>query len=89
MLTPTVFGTTVQAWAGTAVFKRTGREGIRLCTLPVLALEGAGAIPVTLESADPAHAAQPLFYIYPDLDCAGLDDFLARLATCQVRRRAS
>jgi hypothetical protein len=89
LLTPTVFGTTVQAWAGAAVFKRTGQCGIRLCTLPVLALEGAGAIPVVPESADPARAAQPLFYIYPDLGVAGLDDFLARLATGLVRRRAS
>lgn len=89
MLTPTVSGTTVEAWAGAAVFKRTGEHGIRLCTLPVLALEGAGAIPVVPESTHRTHAPQPLFYIYPDVGFGGLDEFLTRLSDRLVRRRAS
>jgi pyoverdine/dityrosine biosynthesis protein Dit1 len=86
---PTASGLTVQAWAGTAVFKHTKR-GIKLCTLPVLALEGAGAIPVRID--DPGDllglADQPFFYIYPDVEFDGLADFLTKLAPSIVRRRA-
>lgn len=91
LLTPAALGKPVQAWAGAAVFKRAGQDGIRLCTLPVLALEGAGAIPV--RSGDSGDAlepvGQPLFYIYPDVACAGIDDFLAGLSSRLVRKRAS
>jgi hypothetical protein len=80
---PTALGMPVQAWAGTAVFMR-GRKGLRLCTLPVLALEGAGATPVALGGGE-----QPLFYIYPDVPFTDIDDFLATVATQLVRARAS
>jgi hypothetical protein len=77
----------VQAWAGAAAFKRAGLTGIRLCTLPVLALEGAGATPV--RCADHAdEGCQPLFYVYPDVPFAGIDGFLAALGDRLVRRRA-
>ena len=91
LLTPAALGKPVQAWAGAAVFKRVRQDGIKLCTLPVLALEGAGAIPVwSSEGSDaPQPARQPLFYIYPDVACASIDEFLAGLSGRLVRRRAS
>jgi hypothetical protein len=88
LLTPAGLGKTVQAWAGAAVFKRTGARGIRLCTLPVLALEGAGAIPV--RSSDTSEeAGQPLFYVYPDIPFTSIDEFVASLADRLVRWRSS
>jgi Pyoverdine/dityrosine biosynthesis protein len=87
LLSSAALGTTVQAWAGAAVFKRAGRSGIRLCTLPVLALEGAGAVPVRC-AAEPGEAGQPLFYIYPDIPVTDVGDFLADLPDRLVRRRA-
>jgi hypothetical protein len=87
---PTMLGLTVQAWAGTAVFKQAKGGMIKLCTLPVLALEGAGATPVRVRDAAGVLGIgdQPLFYIYPDIAFDDLRDFLARLATSLVRRRA-
>jgi hypothetical protein len=88
LLTPSGLGKPVQAWAGAAVFKRTGERGIRLCTLPVLALEGAGAIPV--RSSDTSDIeGQPLFYIYPDVPFTSIDEFVAGLAARLVRWRSS
>jgi hypothetical protein len=91
LLTPAAFGKPVQAWAGAAVFKRAGHDRIRLCTLPVLALEGAGAIPVRSSDGDDGETPvrQPLFYLYPDVACAGIDDFLAGLSSRLIRKRAS
>jgi hypothetical protein len=84
MLTPLGLGRPVEAWAGSAVFKRVGTRRIRLCTLPVLALEGTGAIPVCSANG----AGQPLFYIHQDVACADIDEFVASLAERLVRRRA-
>jgi Pyoverdine/dityrosine biosynthesis protein len=91
LLSPSALGKSVLAWAGAAVFKRTRRGRIRLCTLPVLALEGAGAIPVgSGESRDAlGPTEQPLFYVYPDVAFSGLDDFLGGLDARLVRKRAS
>jgi hypothetical protein len=91
LLTPAAFGKPVQAWAGAAVFKRLRQGGIKLCTLPVLVLEGAGAIPVLSGDSDDGlePVGQPLFYLYPDVVCAGIDDFLAGLSSQLVRKRAS
>jgi hypothetical protein len=86
---PTVAGLTVQAWAGSAVFKRAKGGGLRLCTLPVVALEGAGAVPVRVD--DPQDVLglgdQPLFYIYADVAFEGVADFVARLPGALVRHR--
>jgi hypothetical protein len=89
ILAPTALGLRVQPWAGAAVFKSTKNNGIRLCTLPVLALEGAGAIPVVVaENSDVfAMTGQPLFYIYPDVGFSDLDDFLQVVECSLVRRR--
>ncbi|MFD2349661.1 hypothetical protein ACFSTC_10220 [Nonomuraea ferruginea] len=54
--TPIAAGIRVQAWAGAAVFKLTRRKDVKLCTLPVLALEGASAIPVRVRGVDDALA---------------------------------
>jgi hypothetical protein len=87
---PTVAGLTVQAWAGSAVFKRAKGGGLKLCTLPVVALEGAGAVPVRVDDPQTALGLgdQPLFYIYPDVTFEGMADFFGQLATSLVRRRA-
>jgi hypothetical protein len=82
--TATGNGLRVQAWAGVAVFKLTRRKEIRLCTLPVLAVEGAGAVPVCVAGAD-----QPLFYLHPDVPHAGVDDFLGDLGGSLTRRRVT
>jgi hypothetical protein len=81
----------ISAWAGTAVFKRSGRSGVRLCTLPVLALEGDGAISVSVGDAGRAseQTQQPLFYIYPDVAFGHIDEFLDMLESRLIRRRAS
>ncbi|MEY2502859.1 MAG: hypothetical protein QOI07_3193 [Verrucomicrobiota bacterium] len=91
VLTVSALGIRVQAWAGAAVFKLTKDGGIRLCTLPVLALEGAGAIPVRgsgINGAPPV-SNQPLFYIYPDIAFADLDDFLFKVSRFHVRKKRS
>jgi hypothetical protein len=89
--TPTALGLHVQAWAGAAVFRLTKRSKMKLCTLPVLALEGVGAVPVRIEGSDDplARTSQPLFYIYPDLACNDIGSFISRVRTSLVRRRAS
>jgi len=86
---PTALGLSVQAWAGAAVFKQVKRGKIKLCTLPVLALEGVGAIPVRVQDSVDALGLgdQPLFYIYPDVGCEDIPNFLGRLATSLIRRR--
>jgi len=91
LLTSITMGTTVQAWAGAAVFKPTKKNKIKLCTLPVIALEGAGAIPVMVRAPDrplPV-AGQPLFYIDLDLQVADVDEFLSMVSNSLVRNRAS
>ena len=89
--TPTALGIPVQAWAGSAVFKLTKKNKIKLCTLPVLALEGAGAIPVKVKTIDDESALedQPLFYIYSDIEFDGLDDFVFKVKTTLERKRTS
>jgi hypothetical protein len=91
LLSPTASGTSVQAWAGAPVFKRTTTNNIKLCTLPVLALEGEGAIPVRVQGAQWANALgnQPLFYIHRDVGVKNLGDFFAVLTRSLTRRRSS
>ena len=91
ILMPTALGMSVQAWAGSAVFKLTKNNKIKLCTLPVLALEGVGAIPVRISGMEDALALtnQPLFYIYPDVEFSNLDEFLSKIRTLFVRNRTS
>lgn len=91
VLTASALGIRVQAWAGAAVFKLTKDDRIRLCTLPVLALEGAGAIPVTVSGINgaPALSNQPLFYIYPDIAFADLDEFLSKVRRFHARKKRS
>jgi len=89
VLTANALGIRVQPWAGAAVFKLTKDDRIKLCTLPVLALEGAGAIPVRVSSIDGAllPSDQPLFYIYPDIALADLDEFLSKIRRFHTRIR--
>lgn len=82
--TATASGIRVQAWAGVAVFKLTRRNEIKLCTLPVLAAEGAGAIPVTVAGDD-----QPLFYLHPNVPYTDVEDFLVGLGSILSRKRVN
>ncbi|MEI9928894.1 MAG: L-tyrosine/L-tryptophan isonitrile synthase family protein [Sphingomonas sp.] len=84
--TPSVWGSMVQAWAGSAVFRLTGKGAVRLCSYPVLGLEGGGAVPVVV-SADDAPDPQPLFYIDGKIDVADAETFVVELAHCLTRRR--
>ncbi|MFG1610293.1 L-tyrosine/L-tryptophan isonitrile synthase family protein [Actinoplanes sp. NPDC049265] len=81
--TPIALGIRVQAWAGTAVFRWARGRRIKLCTLPVLALEGTGATPVRLSG----FGGQPFFYIDPDIAFADMAEFLSLVRTSLVRRR--
>jgi pyoverdine/dityrosine biosynthesis protein len=88
--TATAMGISVQSWAGAGVFKLTKNSRIKLCTLPVLALEGVGATPVCIREADSEleFAQQPLFYVYPDIQFADIDELLDRIGLQLVRKRA-
>lgn len=90
IMTPTALGLSVQAWAGTAVFKRSKKGGVKLCTLPVVALEGVGSIPVTVRDERNLFGLddQPLFYIYPDVGVSNLGGLIEDLASSLVRTRA-
>lgn len=85
--TPCVGGTIVQPWAGAAVFRPTGKGGIRLCSFPVLGLEGAQAIPVFVSSPCGESAPQPLLYIDRRLEADSIDAFLGDLGRGLTRRR--
>jgi hypothetical protein len=89
--TATALGIRVQAWAGVAVFKLTKKKEIKLCTLPVLAAEGAGAVPVTVAGDDGTLISgdQPFFYIHPNIPFIDVDEFLVNLGSSLARRRAN
>ncbi|MDP5278773.1 L-tyrosine/L-tryptophan isonitrile synthase family protein [Sphingomonas sp. DG1-23] len=90
LMTPTALGLSVQAWAGTAVFKRSKKGGVKLCALPVVALEGVGSIPVTVQDEHNLFGLgdQPLFYIYPDIAVSSLSGLMDELTGPLVRARA-
>lgn len=90
MATPPILGLNVQPWAGSAVFRRTGKGGIRLCTLPLLVLEASEAIPVVLQESSETNAyLQPLFYIDKELLASEVADFLVLLERSYTRKRFS
>ncbi len=80
LLTSHALGIPIQCWAGSGTFRRSKSGKIRLCTLPVLALEGQGAIPVITTNTGPVNEplGQPLFYLDP---CIGEKDMLTFLST--------
>jgi pyoverdine/dityrosine biosynthesis protein Dit1 len=84
--TPSVDGSMVQAWAGSGVFRLTSKGSVRLCSYPVLGLEGKGAVPV-LVSPDEAPHPQPLFYVDGRIDVADAEMLVVKLAHCLTRRR--
>jgi Pyoverdine/dityrosine biosynthesis protein len=89
--TPTTQGLSVQAWAGTAVFKRSKNGGIKLCTLPVVALEGAGSIPVTIVDDGGLFGLgdQPLCYIHPNIAFRSVEGFMSEVKESLTRTRVS
>ncbi|HHF7345777.1 TPA: L-tyrosine/L-tryptophan isonitrile synthase family protein [Legionella feeleii] len=86
ILTTTAFGDPVQPWHGAGVFKRTKNNKIKLYTLPVLALEGMGAIPVIIEN-EPNYLKQPLFYIDPEIAFENAEDFINLIKNQLTRKR--
>jgi hypothetical protein len=87
--TQTANGIAVQAWAGTAVFRPSSKNRIKLSTLPLLALEGAGATPVVVTGDDTIPDSQPFFYLHHCLDIAGGRDLVSRLSRSLTRRRSA
>ncbi|WP_183085078.1 L-tyrosine/L-tryptophan isonitrile synthase family protein [Trinickia fusca] len=88
--TPPILGISVQAWAGSAVFRPTSKGKVRLCSLPALLLEAMGATPVTVRSDDgDTLASQPLFYIDRELNVSDMTGLLAVLGDAFSRRRFS
>lgn len=85
--TPSVGGIIVQPWAGAAVFRPTQKGEIRLCSFPVLGLEGAQAIPVFVSPPGGDPASQPLFYIDRRLGIDSVEAFLGELGRGLTRRR--
>ena len=84
-------GLSVQAWAGTAVFHSARNGRIKLCTLPVLALEGSGARPVRIPSAgdDLYMGHQPLFYIDQNITVNTIEQFISCIESSLVRKRCN
>lgn len=89
VLTTTAFGDPVQPWHGVGVFMRTKYNKIKLYTLPVLALEGSNAIPVTVEHSGQEFVSknQPLFYVHPDIKFTNIDDLLEQIQQGLIRKR--
>ncbi|PNS07336.1 Pyoverdine/dityrosine biosynthesis protein [Lysobacter silvestris] len=88
--TPPILGVSVQAWAGSAVFRPTSKGKVRLCSLPVLLLEAMGAIPVAVRLNDRRGTpSQPLFYIDKEIGVGNMDGLLAVLRDTFTRRRFS
>lgn len=83
---PSVGGSMVQAWAGTGLFRLTSSGAVRLCSYPVLGLEGGGAVPVLVSPGDELDS-QPLFYVDGKINVANTEMFVTELAHCFTRRR--
>lgn len=86
--TPPILGMSVQPWAGSAVFRPAGKGRVRLCSLPALSLEAAGAIPVIMKS-DTGSRGQPLFYVDRELGVNDIDGLLTMLGSAFTRQRFS
>ncbi len=86
IMTPSIQGAFVQAWAGSGFIRRTKRGSLRLGSYPVLGLEGRNAIPVFESSAGKAHA-QPLFYIDSEVGHIDIESLAGELSRSSTRRR--
>ncbi|MBA2649384.1 MAG: L-tyrosine/L-tryptophan isonitrile synthase family protein [Legionella sp.] len=93
ILTTTASGDPVQPWHGVAVFKLSKSNKIKLYTLPILALEGNGAIPVveikeSLEDSDYfVTPYQPLFYVDRRISFKNEEDLFAIIKNDLTRKR--
>ncbi|MFI4918106.1 MAG: L-tyrosine/L-tryptophan isonitrile synthase family protein [Legionellales bacterium] len=89
ILTTTAFGDPVQPWHGAGVFKLTKNNKIKLYTLPILSLEGLGAIPVMtgLQEESGLIKNQPLFYIHPDITFENSADLFKQIKQSITRKR--
>jgi hypothetical protein len=81
-----VNGFFIQAWAGSALFRRTKREAIQLGAYPVLGIEGLASMPV-FESNEVDEHDQPLFYIDQRCNCTDMESFLKELVKSFTRQR--
>jgi len=81
-------GFQVQPWHGAGVFKRT-RGRLKLCSLPIVLLEGKDAVPVVVGDDDTAENGpeQAVFYVSSDVPFSSTDELLAALASGFTRRR--
>lgn len=86
ILTTTAFGDPVQPWHGTGVFKLTKNNKIKLYTLPVLVLEGMGAVPVIIKN-EQHYLNQPLFYIDPGIAFENVEEFIEHIKNQLTRKR--
>lgn len=91
LLTSHALGAPIQCWAGSGVFRPTKGGKIRLCTLPTLALEGQGAIPVIATGTERPDklSEQPLFYLDARIPTADVTTFLSTLDGTLTRSRSS
>lgn len=89
ILTTTAFGDPVQPWHGVGVFMLTKNNKIKLYTLPILLLEGLGAVPVTVVGKGIEHMIkdQPLFYVNPEIKFDTIDDLLEKIKQNLTRKR--
>lgn len=93
ILTTTAFGDSVQPWHGSGVFKLSKNNKIKLYTLPVLSLEGIGAIPITVisEKNSPLKEFysqnQPLFYVHPNIKFTNTEDLFNKIKNKLTRKR--
>lgn len=88
LLTAHALGVPIQCWAGTGTFRATKGGKIRLCTLPILALEGNGAYPVVLKGHQ-EDDVQPLFYVDKRIPATNIGELLILLKKSFTRQRTS
>lgn len=85
LLYPTTNGHPVQAWHGSAIFKRNKKNKIKLYTAPCLSIESEGGIPVSTVLNQSSE--QPLFYIHPNIEFIDFYDFICKLSENYSRAR--
>jgi Pyoverdine/dityrosine biosynthesis protein len=86
IMTPSMNGFFVQAWAGSGLFRLTKKGAIQLCSYPVLGIEGRDAVPI-FEGTESSYHRQPLFYIDHRLGFKDMESFAVELAKGVTRRR--
>ncbi|MEM7669274.1 MAG: L-tyrosine/L-tryptophan isonitrile synthase family protein, partial [Pseudomonadota bacterium] len=76
-------GKPIVPWAGIGYVRKTGKSRVALCTVPRLAAEGGGAVPVFIDGM----GEQPFCYLEPAIPAETIDDVLDTFETSVTRRR--